>query len=82
MQGFDGCGSGAIVPRLKSYGRGVQSIICRALRDPQDACLQLNLSVRRSKQTKTEQKALILSTATSKKTPRGHRSRQKQSKNP
>lgn len=34
MQGFDGCWSGAIVPRLKSYGRGFQSIICRALRYP------------------------------------------------
>ena len=76
MQGFDGCGSGAIVPRLKSYGRGFQSIICRALRYPWDACLQLNLSVRRSKQTKTEQKALILSTATSKKSPCDTRSSQ------
>ena len=37
MQGFDGCWSGAIVPRLKSYGRGFQSIICRALRYPRES---------------------------------------------
>ena len=81
MQGFDGCGSGAIVPRLKSYGRGFQSIICRALRYPPGRMSSAKSIRAELKVEQKQRKKKKCSTAESKIDPHGAESRIKTEKN-